>query len=145
MARLTIWTKQPQQSGVSHFRCVVLVHLLVAESTLIRRFRRYCTELQLSPGLDLDSLRRAYATHLIEDGWDPLFVQQQMGHEHASTKCRGRSSRQFRGSRLTVDRRAVETSRPVMRRPRTCDVRRLTSCCRSHRATRTVSGRIRTW
>lgn len=25
------------------------------------------------------------ATHLIEDGWDPLFVQQQMGHEHAST------------------------------------------------------------
>lgn len=58
---------------------------LVAESTLIRRFRRYCTELQLSPGLDLHSLRRSYATHLIEDGWDPLFVQQQMGHEHAST------------------------------------------------------------
>ncbi|MDJ0360652.1 site-specific integrase [Rhodococcus sp. H29-C3] len=58
---------------------------LVAESTLIRRFRRYCTELQLSPGLDLHSLRRSYATHLIEDGWDSLFVQQQMGHEHAST------------------------------------------------------------
>ncbi|OZF41829.1 integrase [Rhodococcus sp. 14-2470-1b] len=58
---------------------------LVAESTLIRRFRRYCTELRLSPGLDLHSLRRSYATHLIEDGWDPLFVQQQMGHEHAST------------------------------------------------------------
>ena len=58
---------------------------LVAESTLIRRFRRYCTELSLSPGLDLHSLRRSYATHLIEDGWDPLFVQHQMGHEHAST------------------------------------------------------------
>jgi site-specific recombinase XerD len=31
------------------------------------------------------SLRRSYITHLIEDGWDPLFVQQQVGHEHAST------------------------------------------------------------
>jgi len=58
---------------------------LVSEATLIRRFRRYCTELDLSSGLDLHSLRRSYATHLIEDGWDPMFVQQQMGHEHAST------------------------------------------------------------
>lgn len=58
---------------------------LVSEATLLRRFRRYCDELGLSPGLDLHSLRRSYATHLIEDGWDPLFVQQQMGHEHAST------------------------------------------------------------
>jgi site-specific recombinase XerD len=24
-------------------------------------------------------------THLIEDGWDALFVQQQVGHEYAST------------------------------------------------------------
>ncbi|NMR32544.1 phage integrase family protein, partial [Arthrobacter sp. SF27] len=23
--------------------------------------------------------------HLLEDGWDPRFVQYQMGHEHAST------------------------------------------------------------
>ena len=36
-------------------------------------------------GLDFHSLRRSYVTHLIEDGWDPLFVQQQAGHEHAST------------------------------------------------------------
>ena len=36
-------------------------------------------------GLDLHSFRRSYATHLIEDGWDPRFVQDQMGHEHAST------------------------------------------------------------
>lgn len=27
----------------------------------------------------------SYATHLIEDGWDAKFVQDQMGHEHAST------------------------------------------------------------
>jgi site-specific recombinase XerD len=24
-------------------------------------------------------------THLVEDGWDPLFVQQQVGHAWAST------------------------------------------------------------
>ncbi|WP_341874589.1 site-specific integrase [Salinispora arenicola] len=35
--------------------------------------------------LDFHSLRRSYVTHLIEAGWDPLFVQQQVGHEHAST------------------------------------------------------------
>lgn len=29
--------------------------------------------------------RRPYVTHLIEDGWDPRFVQEQVGHEHAST------------------------------------------------------------
>jgi integrase/recombinase XerC len=29
--------------------------------------------------------RHCYVTHLVEDGWDPLFVQQQAGHEYAST------------------------------------------------------------
>ena len=57
---------------------------LVAQDTLLRRFRRYYDNLELSAGLDLYSLRRSYATHLIEDGWDPMFVQHQMGHEHAS-------------------------------------------------------------
>jgi integrase/recombinase XerD len=58
---------------------------LVAESTLLRRFRRYCEELDLPAGLDIHSLRRSYATHLIEDGWDAKFVQDQLGHDHAST------------------------------------------------------------
>jgi integrase/recombinase XerD len=58
---------------------------LVAENTLLRRFRRYCRDLELPEGLDLHSLRRSYATHLIEDGWDAKFVQDQMGHDHAST------------------------------------------------------------
>jgi integrase len=48
---------------------------LVAENTLLRRFRRYCSDLELPEGLDLHSLRRSYATHLIEDGWDAKFVQ----------------------------------------------------------------------
>ncbi|MGW0960782.1 tyrosine-type recombinase/integrase [Streptomyces gelaticus] len=37
------------------------------------------------PGLDFHSFRRSYVTHLIKDGWDPRFVQEQVGHEHAST------------------------------------------------------------
>jgi site-specific recombinase XerC len=49
------------------------------------RFRRYRADLGLDPGLDIHSLRRSYVTHLIEDGFDPLFVQQQVGHDHAST------------------------------------------------------------
>ena len=53
--------------------------------TLLRRFRRYCNDLELSGGLDLHSFRRSYITHLIEDGWDAKFVQDQAGHEHAST------------------------------------------------------------
>jgi len=58
---------------------------LVVESTLLRQLRRYCTELGLPDGVDIHSLRRSYATHLLEAGWDPRFVQDQMGHEYAST------------------------------------------------------------
>ena len=58
---------------------------LVAERTLLRRFRRYCNDLELSAGLDLHSFRRSYITHLIEDGWDAKFVQDQAGHDYAST------------------------------------------------------------
>ena len=39
----------------------------------------------MDPALEFHSLRRSYVTHLIEDGWDPRFVQEQVGHEHAST------------------------------------------------------------
>ncbi|CAG7633727.1 site-specific recombinase XerD [Rhodococcus wratislaviensis IFP 2016] len=58
---------------------------LASETALLRRFRRYCEDLRLAPGLDFHSLRRSYVTHLIEAGMDALFVQQQVGHEHAST------------------------------------------------------------
>lgn len=50
-----------------------------------KRLTEYRTALGLGSGLDFHSLRRSYVTHLIEAGWDPLFVQQQVGHEHAST------------------------------------------------------------
>lgn len=42
-------------------------------------------ELGFSADLTFHSLRRSYVTHLIEDGFDPKFVQDQVGHEHAST------------------------------------------------------------
>jgi integrase/recombinase XerC len=57
----------------------------IGPSALSRRFAAYRDALDLHPGLDFHSLRRSYVTHLIEAGWDPLFVQQQVGHEHAST------------------------------------------------------------
>jgi integrase/recombinase XerC len=49
------------------------------------RFIAYRKALGLDDGLDFHSLRRSYVTHLIEYGWDPRFVQEQVGHEHAST------------------------------------------------------------
>jgi site-specific recombinase XerD len=52
---------------------------------LNKRLSEYRDELSLDPVLDFHSLRRAYVTHLIEDGWDPRFVQEQVGHDHAST------------------------------------------------------------
>jgi site-specific recombinase XerD len=32
-----------------------------------------------------DQVQITYGTHLVEDGFDALFVQQQVGHEHSST------------------------------------------------------------
>jgi integrase/recombinase XerC len=57
----------------------------VSPGLLDHRMADYRAALDLDPLLDFHSLRRAYVTHLIEDGWDPRFVQEQVGHEHAST------------------------------------------------------------
>lgn len=54
-------------------------------SQLNTRFAAYRDALGLGRGIDLHSLRRSYVTHLIEDGFDARFVQEQVGHEHAST------------------------------------------------------------
>jgi site-specific recombinase XerD len=48
-------------------------------------FGRFAAEAGIRPGLGVHSLRHSYVTHLIEDGFDALFVQQQVGHRHAST------------------------------------------------------------
>jgi integrase/recombinase XerC len=57
----------------------------ISLATVDHRFAAAREALGLPDGLDFHSLRRSYVTHLIEDGWDPFFVQQQVGHEHAST------------------------------------------------------------
>lgn len=57
----------------------------VGLEVLNHRLSAYRDALGLEPGLDFHSLRRSYVTHLIEDGWDPRFVQEQVGHDHAST------------------------------------------------------------
>jgi integrase/recombinase XerD len=57
----------------------------IVSGSPMAKFRRHRDELGLSHGLDFHSLRRSYATHLIEAGVDALFVQKQLGHEHAST------------------------------------------------------------
>jgi integrase/recombinase XerC len=52
---------------------------------LNKRLAEYRDVLGMDPALDFHSLRRSYVTYLIEDGWDPRFVQEQVGHDHAST------------------------------------------------------------
>jgi integrase/recombinase XerC len=59
--------------------------LRVGCQRLNSRFVAYREALGFDAGLDFHSLRRSYVTHLIEDGYDPRFVQEQVGHEHAST------------------------------------------------------------
>jgi integrase len=49
----------------------------------------------MDEGVDFHSLRRSYVTHLIEDGWDPFFVQCQAGHESASTTALYTNSREL--------------------------------------------------
>ncbi len=49
------------------------------------RFATYRDALGLDADLDFHSFRRSHITHQIEDGFDARFVQEQAGHEHAST------------------------------------------------------------
>ena len=49
------------------------------------RFAAYREELGLPEELGPHCLRHSYVTHLIEDGFDALFVQQQVGHVYSST------------------------------------------------------------
>lgn len=57
----------------------------IGNKQLNRQLATYRDALGFDAALDFHSLRRSYVTHLIEDGWDPRFVQEQVGHDHAST------------------------------------------------------------
>jgi integrase/recombinase XerC len=49
------------------------------------RLATYRDELGLDAALDFHSFRRSHITHQIEDGFDARFVQEQAGHDHASS------------------------------------------------------------
>lgn len=57
----------------------------VVVRTLDRSFKRARERAGLPEELTLHALRHSYVTHLIEAGYDPLFVQQQVGHTYSST------------------------------------------------------------
>ncbi len=57
----------------------------ISTDYLTMRFIRYREDASLPEELHPHCLRHAYVTHLIEDGYDPLFVQQQVGHTWGST------------------------------------------------------------
>ena len=57
----------------------------VSPAYVSRRFGEYRDAIGLPDELGPHCLRHAYVTHLVEDGFDPLFVQQQVGHAWGST------------------------------------------------------------
>lgn len=60
-------------------------HGRMSDDRLNAAFSTCAAEAGLPPGLSPHCLRHSYVSHLIEDGFDPLFVQQQVGHRHSST------------------------------------------------------------
>ena len=60
-------------------------HKLQSVSRTPRRELPTSNATRTPPHTAFADTRHSYATHLIEDGWDAKFVQDQLGHEHAST------------------------------------------------------------
>ena len=57
----------------------------VSPAAIDARFAEYRDALSLEAALSPHCLRHSYISHLLEDGYDQLFVQQQVGHVWAST------------------------------------------------------------
>lgn len=57
----------------------------VSEDRVNATFAACAADAGLDKGLSPHCLRHSYISHLIEDGFDALFVQQQAGHRHSST------------------------------------------------------------
>jgi len=57
----------------------------ISSEFITERFADYRDASGLPSELTPHSFRRSYVTHLLEDGWDELFVRSQVGHRWAST------------------------------------------------------------
>lgn len=64
---------------------VLSLHHRLSASRTSRRESSSSNATRTQPHTVTAETSRPYATHLIEDGWDAKFVQDQMGHDHAST------------------------------------------------------------
>lgn len=91
----------------------------LSEARINALFARARQRAGLPDGLGPHCLRHSYVTHLIEDGFDALFVQQQVGHEHASTTSMYTSvssDYKTRMLRAALDRVLAEADSPLGRR-----------------------------
>lgn len=57
------------------------VHIKTIKNTLIKLRNR----LGLDQNISAHTLRHCFATHALEDGVDPVFIQQMLGHKHLQT------------------------------------------------------------
>lgn len=57
------------------------IHTKSIKNTLIR----LRNQLQLDKNISAHTLRRCFATHILEDGTDPVYIQQMLGHKHLQT------------------------------------------------------------
>lgn len=57
------------------------IHVKTIKNTLIKLRNR----LNLDPNISAHTLRHCFATHALEDGVDPVFIQQMLGHKNLKT------------------------------------------------------------
>ncbi|MHB1128322.1 MAG: tyrosine-type recombinase/integrase [Bacillota bacterium] len=57
------------------------IHIKTIKNTLIR----LRNQLQLDENISAHTLRHCFATHALEDGVDPVFIQQMLGHKNLQT------------------------------------------------------------
>ncbi len=90
------WLFQGQEKGSA-------IHVKTIKNTLIK----LRSSLGLDPGISAHTLRHCFATHLLEDGVDPVFIQQMLGHKHLSTTQMylHMTSKSLMGTRSPLDNR----------------------------------------